>query len=113
MPTLPRHTPRTAVRRQTHRRKVVNRGEGPGKLTPPEPLGAGGAFTNLPRRYAARPPELEFRLRLRFDPRTAKDRKSTRLNSSHGYISYAVFCLKKKKVKVVRSQVGHIVIQPG
>src|SRR2546422_4016346 len=30
---------------------------------------------------------------------TAKrqDRKSTRLNSSHGYISYAVFCLKKKK----------------
>src|SRR2546422_7742125 len=28
-----------------------------------------------------------------------KDRKSTRLNSSHGYISYAVFCLKKKKIK--------------
>src|SRR2546429_4137705 len=28
---------------------------------------------------------------------TALDRKSTRLNSSHGYISYAVFCLKKKK----------------
>src|SRR2546422_8070521 len=27
------------------------------------------------------------------------DRKSTRLNSSHGYISYAVFCLKKKKQK--------------
>src|SRR2546429_4217920 len=27
----------------------------------------------------------------------AQDRKSTRLNSSHGYISYAVFCLKKKK----------------
>src|SRR5687768_3249478 len=27
------------------------------------------------------------------------DRKSTRLNSSHGYISYAVFCLKKKKTK--------------
>src|SRR5687768_17682922 len=27
----------------------------------------------------------------------AVDRKSTRLNSSHGYISYAVFCLKKKK----------------
>src|SRR2546429_2548507 len=31
------------------------------------------------------------------------DRKSTRLNSSHGYISYAVFCLKKKKnVQVTR-----------
>src|SRR2546422_5829328 len=34
------------------------------------------------------------------DPSTDRideDRKSTRLNSSHGYISYAVFCLKKKK----------------
>src|SRR2546429_1730190 len=29
--------------------------------------------------------------------RASTDRKSTRLNSSHGYISYAVFCLKKKK----------------
>src|SRR2546422_5503299 len=29
--------------------------------------------------------------------RLRSDRKSTRLNSSHGYISYAVFCLKKKK----------------
>src|SRR5687768_18090581 len=28
-----------------------------------------------------------------------RDRKSTRLNSSHGYISYAVFCLKKKKTE--------------
>src|SRR2546422_7449838 len=31
------------------------------------------------------------------DLETSGDRKSTRLNSSHGYISYAVFCLKKKK----------------
>src|SRR2546429_3440642 len=31
---------------------------------------------------------------------TTTDRKSTRLNSSHGYISYAVFCLKKKKTLV-------------
>src|SRR2546422_1951344 len=31
--------------------------------------------------------------------RASRDRKSTRLNSSHGYISYAVFCLKKKKKK--------------
>src|SRR6266542_1207307 len=30
--------------------------------------------------------------------RSARDRKSTRLNSSHGSISYAVFCLKKKKM---------------
>src|SRR5687768_18001621 len=31
------------------------------------------------------------------DPQGELDRKSTRLNSSHGYISYAVFCLKKKR----------------
>src|SRR2546422_1716475 len=31
----------------------------------------------------------------------ARDRKSTRLNSSHGYISYAVFCLKKKKKNII------------
>src|SRR2546422_5995007 len=33
------------------------------------------------------------------------DRKSTRLNSSHGYISYAVFCLKKKKKKHPRGKI--------
>src|SRR5947208_7513615 len=33
------------------------------------------------------------------DARAARDRKSTRLNSSHQIISYAVFCLKKKKRK--------------
>src|SRR2546429_6842305 len=44
------------------------------------------------------------RTRARNDPR---DRKSTRLNSSHGYISYAVFCLKKKKKK----KTNNIVIQ--
>src|SRR2546429_2723561 len=33
--------------------------------------------------------------------RVFADRKSTRLNSSHGYISYAVFCLKKKKTYVL------------
>src|SRR2546422_3874465 len=32
-------------------------------------------------------------------PPSQRDRKSTRLNSSHGYISYAVFCLKKKKIR--------------
>src|SRR2546429_3615525 len=34
------------------------------------------------------------------------DRKSTRLNSSHGYISYAVFCLKKKKLKLTKPQIS-------
>src|SRR2546422_4499045 len=37
-----------------------------------------------------------------FHTRESGDRKSTRLNSSHGYISYAVFCLKKKKKKQKR-----------
>src|SRR2546422_4410387 len=35
--------------------------------------------------------------------RRPRDRKSTRLNSSHGYISYAVFCLKKKKTKHIKT----------
>src|SRR2546422_3309752 len=43
------------------------------------------------RAEGARRPRQAIRLRHR------EDRKSTRLNSSHGYISYAVFCLKKKK----------------
>src|SRR2546422_2229853 len=34
-----------------------------------------------------------------------RDRKSTRLNSSHGYISYAVFCLKKKKKKKTNNRI--------
>src|SRR2546422_7116253 len=44
-----------------------------------------------------------------------EDRKSTRLNSSHGYISYAVFCLKKKKrtdslaaLPIIETQAGDI-----
>src|SRR2546422_5487534 len=43
------------------------------------------------------------------DPREpgAEDRKSTRLNSSHGYISYAVFCLKKKKKPLWLSSYAH------
>src|SRR5205809_4913413 len=36
-----------------------------------------------------------------------RDRKSTRLNSSHGYISYAVFCLKKKK-KNDETKLNHV-----
>src|SRR2546422_5965780 len=36
------------------------------------------------------------------------DRKSTRLNSSHGYISYAVFCLKKKKKTIAAPARYHV-----
>src|SRR5271170_5569856 len=40
-----------------------------------------------------------LRFAQRFECKSCKDRKSTRLNSSHEWISYAVFCLKKKKKK--------------
>src|SRR2546422_8525509 len=40
-------------------------------------------------------------------PILPEDRKSTRLNSSHGYISYAVFCLKKKKKYLKPHLSGH------
>src|SRR2546430_13502831 len=46
-------------------------------------------------------PQLPIALR----SRGRKDRKSTRLNSSHSQISYAVFCLKKKKQKKQRQRV--------
>src|SRR3712207_7708863 len=46
------------------------------------PAGMGLAFTTVPNRY---------------DLFIDRDRKSTRLNSSHANISYAVFCLKKKQ----------------
>src|SRR2546429_7145625 len=36
------------------------------------------------------------------------DRKSTRLNSSHGYISYAVFCLKKKNIQDPNLSIDHV-----
>src|SRR2546430_5712876 len=39
----------------------------------------------------------------RWPAHASEDRKSTRLNSSHSQISYAVFCLKKKKIKYSRS----------
>src|SRR6201994_5123351 len=38
------------------------------------------------------------------------DRKSTRLNSSHGYISYAVFCLKKKTHESWSSDMGSLIV---
>src|SRR2546429_6354293 len=41
------------------------------------------------------------------------DRKSTRLNSSHGYISYAVFCLKKKKtIPITKSTKSLLILLP-
>src|SRR5205809_5519821 len=56
------------------------------------------------RAFRHRGEELE---RLSWD----SDRKSTRLNSSHGYISYAVFCLKKKKQKRTLNYYKHTYAQ--
>src|SRR2546422_1840202 len=44
--------------------------------------------------------------------RPREDRKSTRLNSSHGYISYAVFCLKKKKQHTYSNDLCHVTTLP-
>src|SRR2546422_2505489 len=57
-----------------------------------------------PSRARSEPQRGEIRPLLRkerhgFGARETADRKSTRLNSSHGYISYAVFCLKKKNTE--------------
>src|SRR2546429_2609721 len=55
------------------------------------------AFTaDVPLRYLACPNVVIHRMAA-----VAGDRKSTRLNSSHGYISYAVFCLKKKNSSAI------------
>src|SRR2546422_5731402 len=42
---------------------------------------------------------------------SVRDRKSTRLNSSHGYISYAVFCLKKKNTREDMSPAFHLALR--
>src|SRR3712207_8690154 len=56
-----------------------------------------------PRKFSleAVRPDVAARLRLHQPGGDAQDRKSTRLNSSHANISYAVFCLKKKKNKYI------------
>src|SRR5688572_33210395 len=63
-------------------------------------------YTTLFRSYANRaPPDLVMTVggpaALFARKHRRQDRKSTRLNSSHSQISYAVFCLKKKKIKFI------------
>src|SRR2546429_4864583 len=55
-------------------------------------------YAGIVRRGAANHVDSNIRApEVRRGEEALRDRKSTRLNSSHGYISYAVFCLKKKK----------------
>src|SRR3989449_3104630 len=61
-----------------------------GRWMPFWDVGLGMLWTNLAPRIPEQSTPFNFVLE-------TGDRKSTRLNSSHGYISYAVFCLKKKK----------------
>src|SRR5256885_5718085 len=67
----------------------------------PAGASAAGLSADLRSQVCARPPRRWLpqldRLTLRPNRAAAIDRKSTRLNSSHLVISYAVFCLKKKK----------------
>src|SRR5207245_5860466 len=73
-------------------------------LCPSDRVGAAGGVRRvripLHSRRVRRdhPPDRRDRAPARRGPDLDRDRKSTRLNSSHGSISYAVFCLKKKNV---------------
>src|SRR2546430_7738366 len=53
-------------------------------------------YTTLFRSKNKKPPDRKTPLKPKNSSTKTKDRKSTRLNSSHSQISYAVFCLKKK-----------------
>src|SRR5256884_6624573 len=55
-------------------------------------------YTNPPAVHVQSPYNYPIAAIMGATPLPPEDRKSTRLNSSHGYISYAVFCLKKKKI---------------
>src|SRR2546422_8443970 len=97
----PRSTlfPYTTLFRSPKGMLVAWQGGGKRDVSGAETLGMGGVYL-----YAAEPLPPGTILQLIFDAPTgevrarATDRKSTRLNSSHGYISYAVFCLKKKNL---------------
>src|SRR3989454_8286396 len=69
---------------------------GPGLGTPD------GAEVRDVRNKVVAPGLVDVHVHLR-EPGNEEDRKSTRLNSSHLVISYAVFCLKKKKKRIDRS----------
>src|SRR3712207_8727576 len=66
-------------------------------------IGSGGSHSTGKQLFQHRPWNLLlFEASNTLSGEDILDRKSTRLNSSHANISYAVFCLKKKKQKTVR-----------
>src|SRR5687768_17843428 len=72
---------------------------------------AGGPPPRLrPPRHRAEPTRRDIG-RPQLGTTSPLDRKSTRLNSSHGYISYAVFCLKKKNIEY-RDKLPHRLRHP-
>src|SRR2546422_11710668 len=96
-PTLSRSRPAPAVRVRWNENTDT-------PLPPDEPAGQNppdGAILDYYLAHAASGPVtlevLDARGNVVRRASRTSDRKSTRLNSSHGYISYAVFCLKKKK----------------
>src|SRR2546427_6885008 len=82
--------PKVAAHRQAPPQDLHNRDGKVGALPDPTDAGASMRFGDLSA--ASELPEEVGKIH-------ARDRKSTRLNSSHSQISYAVFCLKKKKKK--------------
>src|SRR5256884_2880271 len=89
-----RARPRTVRRQGRYGQHRVDRAE-TGVLSDPGETRDGSARSPALQRHDLRPGRAV---------RAAQpDRKSTRLNSSHGYISYAVFCLKKKKKNITRA----------
>src|SRR5256885_7302789 len=67
--------------------------------TAPAPAATNAAAVEILKVETAPPPVPQVSTRCAPFASTRTDRKSTRLNSSHLVISYAVFCLKKKKIK--------------
>src|SRR5258708_30652864 len=72
---------------------------GPGPADPARPPELPGHARGLQQR-AGRPVVVTF----------SADRKSTRLNSSHQIISYAVFCLKKKKIDITSARLSSLTL---
>src|SRR5256886_14875541 len=100
-----RHRPGALLRGQVWRALAAVAGRDTATLkllTIPAPRGGSISSPSLPPRGGKLPQwrPLHFESSSRISTRKQRDRKSTRLNSSHSQISYAVFCLKKKKKKI-------------